>query len=81
MFLQNGIIRKYSVRIQSYYSDTLDIYNVFNTTELMVPYLKPYSNYTVSVAAHTIDIGPYTLPIVIRLPEAGKDNVAIVVIM
>ena len=81
VFLQNGIIRKYSVRVQSHYSDMLDVYNVSNATELIVPYLKPYSNYTVSVAAHTIETGPYTVPIIIRLPEAGKGNVAIVVIM
>lgn len=71
MYHQNGIIRGYFVQIQSYESNTLDVYNVTNDTEIIVTELKPYSMYYVSVAAYTIQIGPYSEPNLVHLPEAG----------
>lgn len=70
--LQNGIIRKYSVKIENKERDVLDVYDVANKTETVVTGLKPYSNYNVSLAAHTIQIGPYSKSSLLQLPEGGK---------
>ena len=42
-----------------------------NTTEATIQSLQPFSNYIIAVAAETVDVGPFTEGIVVRLPEDG----------
>ena len=68
--LQNGIIRQYRLTIL----DVAGEARVINTTEtsVNVAALNPFTMYTCTVAAETIAVGPYTLPVQIVTPQDGK---------
>ena len=68
---QNGIISQYVIRILE--NDT-GITTLFysNTTTMTVNDLHPYYVYKCSVAAETIDIGPYTAVLTLQLDEDCK---------
>ena len=68
--LQNGIVRQYIVTIL----DIAGKARVINTTEtsVKVASLNPFTTYTCTVAAETIAVGPYTLPVQIVTPQDGK---------
>ena len=45
------------------------------TKTLVISGLTPYTNYTISVAAHTIaGPGPYSEPLLVQTNEAGQSN-------
>ena len=45
-------------------------------TSLTVPSLHPFYVYWFSVAAYTVDLGPFSEPLMLQMPQDGKDNVA-----
>ena len=67
---QNGLIRQYFVTITR--NDTgMSFQQTSNTTETAIQSLHPFSTYTIAVAAETVDVGPFTEGVVVRLPEDG----------
>ena len=42
-----------------------------NATVFAVDDLHPYYHYNVSVAAMTVDIGPFSFQVKVHMPEAG----------
>ena len=69
--LQNGIIRQYLVTIV----DSAGEARIINTTAttVNVAALNPFTMYTCTVAAETIDVGPSTLPFEIVTPQDGNN--------
>ena len=68
---QNGIISQYVLRILEDDTSTTTLY-YSNTTSTTVFGLHPYYIYKCSVAAETVDIGPYTAVITLQLDEDSK---------
>ena len=66
---RNGYIREYHVKL--YGNDSLDGLEALNYTTvtqfLTVEYLSPNTDYVCSIAAYTTSLGPYSLPITVRL--------------
>ena len=73
---QNGIISQYVIRILEINTTTTTLYysNITNTT---VFGLHPYYIYKCSVAAETVDVGPYTAIITLQLDEDSKSYTAV----
>ena len=68
--LWNGIIQQYMVRIIEL--ETERVTTLFTeTTTVNVTSLHPYYNYNCTVAAETTSTGPFSSPVIIRLPESG----------
>lgn len=70
---QNGEITFYVVTISGNESSHLVIYNfTSNSTRTTFSYLRPFSEYNVSIAANTaVGMGPFTAPSVFHTPEDG----------
>ena len=66
----NGIIQQYTVSITEHETANNTIV-VTNKTSLNLTSLHPYYVYSITVAAETIAIGPFSSPIVIQMPESG----------
>ena len=68
---QNGVIREYMLSVNR--SDT-SFFIVLNTTltQLTVQNLFPFRTYLFTVAAQTIELGPFTMVEEIQLPEDGN---------
>ena len=49
----------------------MNFYQTSNATEATIQSLHPFSTYIISVAAETVDVGPFTEGFVVRLPEDG----------
>lgn len=68
--IKNGIIQQYTVSIIE--NETANNTTVVtNNTSLNLTSLHPYYVYSITVAAETIAIGPFSSPIVIQMPESG----------
>lgn len=68
---QNGLIRQYFLAVTR--NDTgMSFQQTSSATETTIQSLHPFSTYIISVAAETIDVGPFTEGIVVRLPEDGR---------
>lgn len=70
---QNGIIRYYRVNATEAETSTKLTYIAYSN-ELMVHDLHPYYSYQVSVAAYTVDTGPYSTTISYQMNEDGMQN-------
>ena len=68
---RNGIISQYVIRILEDDTSTTTLY-YSNTTITTVFGLHPFYIYKCSVAAATVDIGPYTAIITLQLDEDSK---------
>ena len=68
---RNGLIRRYRITVIESENRTVQHF-VSNDTTFEVTNLHPFYIYTSSVAAETIDLGPYTTGVIIEMPEAGK---------
>ena len=69
--MQNGIIRYYII----YVSDLTNNTNwelTTNTTRILLDNLQPFYLYNCSVAAFTIDVGPVSNTVSVRLPQTGQ---------
>ena len=68
---RNGIIQRYVINITeletsySFQLETTDLFVVAND-------LHPYYQYSCSVAAETVGLGPFSVAVIIQLPEDGK---------
>ena len=72
---QNGLIRYYVITCSTAGSSTV-INWTSNTTELTIQNLQPYSQYSCTVAAFTIAIGPASIQLNFTLPEAGESGIS-----
>lgn len=69
----NGIIRSYTLIILEVVSNTTATYQQqAQQTQLLIEFLHPYYNYTCTLAAETIELGPFTSPLTITTDEDGK---------
>ena len=69
---QNGIIVGYSVHLLELATDSVYIFEVGGTlTELFITSLHPYYVYELTVAAKTVDIGPFSPPTSVQMDEDG----------
>lgn len=68
---RNGIIQRYYINITELETDYTFL---LDTTELSytVDDLHPSYQYSCAIAAETVDIGPFSTPLFIELPEDGK---------
>ena len=79
---QNGVIRGYNITITNadIASDSVRVI-LTDQTSINVYSLHPHYNYTCSVAAYTVGVGPYTNHLVM-MPEDGKlTTVTMIVIL
>ena len=68
---QNGIIVNYTANVTESETGTI-FFVVTATTTITLSSLHPYYTYSCIVAAVTIDIGPFTAPVSLEMPEDGK---------
>ena len=67
---QNGLIQQYFLTITR--NDTgMTFQQTSNATATTILSLHPFSTYIIAVAAETVDLGPFTEGVVVRLPEDG----------
>lgn len=68
---QNGVIRSYAISILSQTSIDRNI-TVVNSSQLYnsIDSLHPFYVYRVSVAATTVEMGPYSSEVIVRMPES-----------
>ena len=69
---QNGLIRYYLVYLTEINGNTLELQTSDNSTDFTIENVVPIYNYTVSLAAYTIGVGPSTSVLTISIPESGK---------
>ena len=69
---RNGLIRAYIVNITELNTGTMWQKTVENDTDSFIESLHPFYSYSLSIAAQTIALGPFTMPSVIEMPEDGK---------
>jgi receptor-type tyrosine-protein phosphatase Q len=70
---QNGVIQQYRIRIVEEDTSTTTMYTSKVTT-ISVTSLHPYYTYKCSVAAETVDIGPYTSVLTLQLDEDSPSS-------
>ena len=68
----NGIVRHFVINVTQEVGDTqqltvsaLKLYHVMRN-------LQPNTNYSISIAAVTVDIGQFSNALMVEMPEAGK---------
>ena len=67
---RNGIIQRYYINITEL--NTQSSFVVETISESVVVYdLHPYYRYSCIVAAETVELGPFSVPVTIQLPEDG----------
>ena len=72
---RNGIIRQYFINITTIITgDTWQLTTV--DTNATVGSLHPFYSYSITVAAETISLGPFTSPVIVETPEDGKSGLA-----
>ena len=70
---QNGVIRQYRVKIVEDDTNTMTTHTS-NISMITLTNLHPYYTYKCSVAAETVDIGPYTSVLPVQLDEDSKNS-------
>ena len=69
---RNGNLSYYTIKVHEQATDVVLLLNSSSTnTQFTVNSLHPYYTYTVSVAAATIGLGPFSSSKFIRMPQAG----------
>ena len=70
----NGVIRQFWINITE--ADTGRRFQQISVgTTFTVPSLHPFYTYWFSVAAYTVDLGPFSEPSMLKMPQDGKDKV------
>ena len=70
---QNGVIRKYHIRQIETVTDTPTNYTRGkNYTEMLIGSLHPYYQYQFTIAAETVERGPFSNPVIVTTLEAGQ---------
>ena len=67
----NGLIRAYVVNITELETGTSWQQRIEDDTDALIESLHPFYSYSLSVAAETVDLGPFTLPTTVEMPEDG----------
>ena len=68
---QNGLIELYIIHIMvAGTGDELQHMSVYNNT--VIGPLHPFYTYKFSIAAYTVDVGPFTSPVSLKMPESGS---------
>lgn len=68
--LQNGIIVDYILQISG--EDTAEDFEFHSFEEFVTVFnLHPFYTYTFTIAAVTIDVGPYSPAVAFQMPEEG----------
>ena len=68
---QNGVIDFYVISIiVNSTGQELTHMSMYNGT--VIGPLHPFYTYTFSIAAQTVDVGPFTIPVTLKMPEAGN---------
>lgn len=71
---QNGFIEEYVINITREGNSLDQVVSVM--TSLAISNLSPYTNYSFSVAAVTVGVGPFSPEVTVTMPEHGeKDSV------
>ena len=74
--LQNGIIRKYTVKVADGLTGNAFLLNT-TKTEILVGMLHPYYFYSFAVTAVTVEPGPFSSDVTVRTLEDGEfSNIA-----
>ena len=69
---QNGIIRLYFINITE--EETGRQFQLTSSApHILVEFLHPFYTYVCTVAASTVDIGPYSSPFIVTTLEAGMN--------
>lgn len=68
---QNGIVRSYIISVRDVEADRFQVFSTLQH-ELTISSLHPYNAYELSVAAVTVDRGPFSTPIPVRTLQDGK---------
>ena len=74
---QNGIIRHYNILLTELETGSAFIYTSTNINHTITS-LHPHYHYQIEVSAITIGTGPASAPLVLQMPEDGKNNNSIV---
>lgn len=68
---QNGIIANYTANVTE--TETGRTFSVVTAqTTVTLSSLHPFYTYNCTVAAVTVDLGPFSAPVVLEMPEDGK---------
>ena len=70
---QNGLIELYRIAVTV--TDTgeeFQVQSMYNST--VIGPLHPFYTYKLSIAAQTVEVGPFTSPVVLKMPEAGRSG-------
>ena len=67
----NGVIRLYVIQVLEVDTGTL-LTETSNITEITLEGLHPFYSYSCRIAAETIGLGPFSMPITVQLNENGK---------
>lgn len=72
---RHGIVREYHFYIYPIQSPVSSFDDVDTTGDLYKTFtgLEPYSNYSIQMAAKTVELGNFSEPIFVMTDEAGKD--------
>ena len=70
----NGVITGYVVRVMGLHTDDNYELSLTNDTEAVLEGLHPYYAYRFSIAAETVDVGPFSTAINLMLPAEGADT-------
>ena len=68
----NGIIQQYLVLLTEEGTGRLLMFYSTTTSQVVESQVLPYNNYTIIVAAVTVNSGPFSSPITITTLEDGK---------
>ena len=69
---QNGIIRHYEAKLVALSTGETHIIHTSATHSVTVLSLQPFTNYSCTVAAETVAIGPYTEELTVQTEQTGN---------
>lgn len=70
---QNGPIGRYHITTTSTASDE-ELQDTSAENWITIGSLHPFYTYKFSIAAETVEVGPFTTPVTLQMPEAGQIN-------
>ena len=69
---QNGIIRRYNITLMELETGSIFSYTSTNTN-FIITLLHPHYQYQFEISAVTIGTGPSSMPVILQMPEDGRD--------
>ena len=71
---QNGVIREYRINLTETNTGTVLHFKSLEPFQMFTD-LHPYYTYEIVVAAVTVAVGPYSIPVQITTPEDSKSSI------